>query len=1010
MIDLFTHFELSINNTIVAAILRIPEEAFNDPERYFCKSESLIDVTNRRKVAHPNKSHGSGGLSEETEDQAISAADLNRDSLHIQWNLRPRDRSDRSSQPHPAPSGTTAQQSENFQRFYRAVVSPTHVRVTAGGRIVPNTRATAPPQFEWNGEKLMFEPRKIFPEIELTGLQPPPSLHSTSFPTGFPQLFPAGFMPSYNYNPQISSALAAMAAQNLGVLSGNDQNSSQNSHPPALNGESGAGPSSPAQPIKISPPSQFDHSKPFMFNGHVVYPVPPGHQPPPHALPFPFGMIGNPNLAHGTLAPPPGGLYLPQLPMPMGHPPSSLMVPPLGQPPALPIPNSTQSPLLENAPLPAPYLPIPGIVSVSELTKLQIQGFRNHLKFLDNQIANNKHQIDENYMENQRSEVTATIAKMEAMLEIQLAHERKQNIGPFFNSTMEPAFDSQPAKNSASGDIRQMGEKSSGVTSSVLAKDGSVVGKTSPPPLDKTVAQSSTVQTTKAEGVPDIDGTSESKPSNRPGPVTKSRLTAAAAMSPPFQPRTQAMVAANSFARPAPNSAANRAPLDSQTYTEGRITDWSHPTYPTTTTGTGHATLSRAHTIHDPSIYTQHDGLPVSFQRFHTIHGQHAAFNSSIVPGTSPVPYLVGTLPQGVQASEARASDLLYPRPLTDEEIRARYLYWGKAPRSAYGSLPKFDGKDFYPPSPVKETIRPASDSPANKSDANRHSTPAPLDFEKLFTVPEQSGYKTPPSRPKHGAPTVTATPTRAPLENINIDFRPPSRRPSGHKYEASTVPGSSADHHDSQDAALKLAMQAAMDQKANVTQADDFSNLFLEPGVPGYKSPTPPRPAASQFGLNSSKEDAMHATPKEDSAFQLVMQPAGDKKTNVTQDDDFSNLFLEPGVPGYKSPTPPRLGASQFRLGSSKGEEMPITPEDTRSNVDKEDEDDETGTLDSWGAPTHYAQWRSTELVTPVQLKKGADSKESTIEIRPTQTAKNESPKHADKTGFIDYTASSSR
>lgn len=77
------------------------------------------------------------------------------------WQYRRRDSSDRSAQPYSAPSGFAAQQSENFQRFYRAVVSPTHVRVTAGGRIVPNTRT--PPAFEWNGERFVFEPRYTFP-------------------------------------------------------------------------------------------------------------------------------------------------------------------------------------------------------------------------------------------------------------------------------------------------------------------------------------------------------------------------------------------------------------------------------------------------------------------------------------------------------------------------------------------------------------------------------------------------------------------------------------------------------------------------------------------------------------------------------------------------------------------------------------------------------------------------------------------------------------------------------
>lgn len=43
-----------------------------------------------------------------------------------------------------------------------------------------------------------------------------------------------------------------------------------------------------------------------------------------------------------------------------------------------------------------------------------------------------------------------------------------------------------------------------------------------------------------------------------------------------------------------------------------------------------------------------------------------------------------------------------YGRDLTEDELRARHMYWGKAPHHLQKGLPKFDGKDFYPPSPVK--------------------------------------------------------------------------------------------------------------------------------------------------------------------------------------------------------------------------------------------------------------------------------------------------------------------
>lgn len=67
------------------------------------------------------------------------------------------------------------------------------------------------------------------------------------------------------------------------------------------------------------------------------------------------------------------------------------------------------------------------------------------------------------------------------------------------------------------------------------------------------------------------------------------------------------------------------------------------------------------------------------------------------------MPYLLGTLPKGVNPRTARDQDYVYNRELTEEERRARFLYWGKAPKFVSEGLPKFDGKHFYPPSPVKE-------------------------------------------------------------------------------------------------------------------------------------------------------------------------------------------------------------------------------------------------------------------------------------------------------------------
>lgn len=64
-----------------AGIFRLPEEAFNDPERYYCQSQALVDVTNRRKVLHLGNRRTEGS-SEEIEEQVVSSSKY---ALHLQF-------------------------------------------------------------------------------------------------------------------------------------------------------------------------------------------------------------------------------------------------------------------------------------------------------------------------------------------------------------------------------------------------------------------------------------------------------------------------------------------------------------------------------------------------------------------------------------------------------------------------------------------------------------------------------------------------------------------------------------------------------------------------------------------------------------------------------------------------------------------------------------------------------------------------------------------------------------
>ena len=144
-----------------------------------------------------------------------------------------------------------------------------------------------------------------------------------------------------------------MAIQNLGSVGANV-------HSAAPSGDSAVdtlhGPSMP-QPIRISHPSQFDHSKPFMFNGQLVYPIPPGHLPPSHALPIPASMVGNPNLGPSVL--PPAGFLMPQPVMPMTRS-NDLRAPSYDHNPTLLNSNAVQQ--VQNCGPYNPYLPLQGQV------------------------------------------------------------------------------------------------------------------------------------------------------------------------------------------------------------------------------------------------------------------------------------------------------------------------------------------------------------------------------------------------------------------------------------------------------------------------------------------------------------------------------------------------------------------------------------------------------------------------------------------------------------------------
>src|SRR5690606_34520346 len=108
-------------------------------------SDELVfkGTINRRMSRELAREASQNSIRPPTQPARDSVRDMAQEPPHdpsrpMEWKYRGRDGTGATTaEPIPAPTGAPAQRDEGFQRFYKAVVSPTHVRVTAGGRIVP---------------------------------------------------------------------------------------------------------------------------------------------------------------------------------------------------------------------------------------------------------------------------------------------------------------------------------------------------------------------------------------------------------------------------------------------------------------------------------------------------------------------------------------------------------------------------------------------------------------------------------------------------------------------------------------------------------------------------------------------------------------------------------------------------------------------------------------------------------------------------------------------------------
>jgi hypothetical protein len=649
-----------------------------------------------------------------------------------QWRLQKRSTSESSTQPYSAPSGTGAQKAENFKKFYEAVVSPTHVRVTAGGRIVPNFRALTQPIFIWNSEKMLFELVKHNVETEQQG----PWLQGVSLTLADHSSTASATQPAYHdgcgspSDSQVMSACGNLATHgtidSVSVSGSSNTGITTSSPRERIDAAKGA--------IALSPPSQFDVSRPFMFNGQLVYAIPPGFHLPPHVPILPVGVLGHTNAYHQQHTAPIGmapqnllqfqavNSQIPQQITFGGHK-SGLM--------SAPFTHFSMHPQLHPvgqlcdvlpSPLPVPLLGQPvAMFPNSVMLGNQINMLQQQLKQVNDQLLNNRHQIDEQYVTNQQSYLQNQISELQAALSTQTPQPtgalyddpRMSNWNDRHGIT---GFPIPPSVNS----VDNLSKSNSMEREALIQVDSEKLARkpaASESETDKSLKLIG-VTSTAAATVSLTDSPTQSESSSR------QRLRAAAAMAPPFKPRSQLKIAKQFtvFQSKATDSAkfyhVGGFPDESPAQTEAELIAC-----------VGKWTTPRVNTLSDQT----------------TNHRQINSFLSPTVIGVNDtshengvrtaVPYLVGFPPSGSPFEKADPRELVYSRQLTEEEIHARHLYWGRAPYEATKGLPKFDGRDFYPPSPVKASPKPAMQT-------RDLMTPIMGSFEAPGTIPQLKRLK----------------------------------------------------------------------------------------------------------------------------------------------------------------------------------------------------------------------------------------------------------------------------
>ncbi|WAO89183.1 Hypothetical protein NCS54_00656600 [Fusarium falciforme] len=590
----------------------------------------------------------------EEERRCRRAAAQQLDGTDSERKFRSQTDSEQGRAPLTAPPDLAAQKAEGFQKFFNSVVSPTHVRVTAGGRIVPNTRGPHSPTSKWTRERSpvdgMRQPRVVngvHPEpIPFPVIPPGWTPFQPLFPGQAPGPVPAGmafrpdqipFFPApigFAGVPYNQISLPNHVPQpNMSATFGK-QNEIHALHQP--------------KPIQLSPAEHFDASRPFFYNNQwmIAY----GNHPQPIGLMPPFPINTAPIPAQSQPAPTQprsARKQSQQAPRPKGdaNPKTAGREQDKGParygvdkrvwkylPSVTSVHSSTVLPLSPRSPSP----PKSSILA-SDITKSHLKILRAKKRQVEDQLQYNIHQIDRKGMESSLKEICDELNRFTFLHEKQLQGEA--GTLPLFQTPIDlPAYYSQA---------------DAGSNSPAAARPGTQ-GETDDRPTPSHSPGSKGGATITSVENPELDGQAPQRKS--------SSLPVNAALAPPFQPRAETS-----------NSSLATAGPD------------------------------------EPALVTH---LPQP-SRGSTFKGYFHPFVDRNIFG---IPYLVGQLPDHIEVEDAKDTDRRYIRELNEHELHAIHMYRQRVPIDQQTGV-VFDGVNFYYPRHDLGTASSQS-SPENPQDS----------------------------------------------------------------------------------------------------------------------------------------------------------------------------------------------------------------------------------------------------------------------------------------------------